>query len=287
MLAEQRYQKILDFMKADGSVRVADLKKTMGVSPETVRRDLENMEEMGLIRRTRGGAFLNKEEMGDAKPPTAYIPFQVREQEHARSKEEVAGFALNYIRDGQSIALDSGTTSYELARALKGKYRSLTVVTNSIAIINELAEAKEITLIATGVVYRPEEHAFVSDMAGMIFSRLSIDTFFLTTCGISVDKGITYQRMDEIFVQEKMMEASDRTIVIADSSKLGVNSLVKMCDIDRISMVITDSFAAEEQIEPFLKAGIPVKMPENPAERRPHPDEIREQGRQDESGAIR
>lgn len=261
MLAEQRYQKILDLMQADGSVRVAELKKTMGVSPETVRRDLENMEEMGLIRRARGGAFLNKEGIKTAEPAAAYIPFQLREQEHAESKEEVAGFALRYIEDGQSIALDSGTTSYELARALKGRYSSLTVVTNSIAIINELADAKGITLVATGGVYRPEEKAFVSDIAGMIFSRLSINTFFLTTCGISVDKGVTYQRMDEIYVQEKMMEASDKTIVIADSSKLGVNSLVKMCDIDRISMVITDSSAVKEQIEPFRRAGIPVEMP--------------------------
>lgn len=262
MLAEQRYQKILDLMKDDGSVRVADLKKTMGVSPETVRRDLENMEEMGLIRRTRGGAFLNREGCGSAKLPTAYVPFEAREAEHPGSKGEVAGVALKFVEDGQSIALDSGTTSYELARLFRGKFQSLTVVTNSIAIINELSDAEGITLIGTGGVYRPEERAFVSDMAGMIFSKLSINTFFLTTCGISVDKGITYQRMDEIFVQEKMMEASDRTIVIADSSKLGVNSLVKMCDIDKVSMVITDSAASREQTEPFEQAGIRVERPE-------------------------
>lgn len=264
MLAEQRYQKILDLMKDDGSVRVAELKKTMGVSPETVRRDLENMEEMGLIRRTRGGAFLNRDCAQSARSSTAYVPFQVRGMERADSKEEVARVALGFIEDGQSIALDSGTTSYELARMLRGKFRSLTVVTNSYAIINELADADGITLIGTGGVYRPEEQAFVSDIAGMIFSKLSINTFFLTTCGISVDKGITYQRMDEIYVQEKMMEASDKTIVIADSSKLGVNSLVKMCDIDRISMVITDSAAGREQIEPFEEAGIRVERPQLP-----------------------
>ena len=256
MLAEQRYQKIISLMQTDGSVKVADLKKKMGVSPETVRRDLENMESQGLIRRTRGGAFLADKEDLSGERTIQYQNFSARER-------EIAEFAVRFIKEGQSIALDSGTTAYELARVIKRTFHSLTVVTNSIAILNELADAKGITLIATGGVYRPEEMAFVSDIAGMIFSKLSINTFFLTTCGISVDRGITYQRMDEIIVQEKMMEASDQTIVIADSTKLGVNSLVKMCDINRVGMIITDSDATKEQIRPFEQAGISVEKPEN------------------------
>lgn len=259
MLAEQRYQKILDLMQADGSVRVAELKKTMGVSSETIRRDLENMETMGLIRRTRGGAFLNGEKTEGRERTSPYVPFDTREKENLEGKAEIARFAARFIEDGQSIALDSGTTSYQLARAIKNQFQSLTVVTNSCAVINELADSAGITIIGTGGVYRPEEMAFVSDIAGLIFSRLSINTFFLTTCGVSVDKGVTYQRMDEIFVQKKMMEASDRTIVIADSSKLGVNSLVKMCDIDRISMIITDSAATDQQVRAFTEAGIRVE----------------------------
>ena len=262
MLAEQRYQKILDLMQADGSVRVADLKKCMHVSPETIRRDLENMESQGVIRRTRGGAFLNKEKNSSGEYPTQYQPFFVRGQEHMADKAEVAAFAAQFIKEGQSIALDSGTTAYELAKVIKRTFHSLTVVTNSIAVLNELADAKGITLIVTGGVYSLEEMAFVSDIAGMILSKLSIHTFFLTTCGITTDRGITYQRMDEISVQEKMMAASDQTIVIADNSKLGVNSLVKMCDIDRASMIITDSNADPQQREAFERAGIPVKKPE-------------------------
>lgn len=263
MLVEQRYQTIIDLMQADGSVRVADLKKNLGVSPETVRRDLENMEQQGLIRRTRGGAFLNTElSQKEGRETSAYMPFGQRELEHVESKLEIAEFAVRFIKEGESIALDSGTTSYELARVIKRRFRNLTVVTNSLAIANELSDAQGITLIVTGGVYRPEESAFASDMAGLIFSKLSIDTFFLTTCGISVEKGVTYQRMDEIVVQEKMMDASDKTIVIADSSKLGINSLVKMCDINRVSLIITDSLAKTGQIESFVKAGITVKQPQ-------------------------
>lgn len=261
MLVEQRYQKILDLMKDTGSIRGVELQKKLNVSSETVRRDLENMESQGLIRRARGGAFLN-EEIGQDNPPNRYTPFGARGQEHPESKNEIGEFAVTFIKDGQSIALDSGTTAYALAKALKHKFKDLTVVTNSMAIANELADAKGITLIVTGGVYRPEEAAFVSDIAGLIFSKLNIDLFFLTTCGISVERGVTYQRMDEIIVQEKMMEASSRTVVIADSSKLGINSLVKMCDIDRISMIITDSSASLSQVEAFEKAGIVVEKPQ-------------------------
>lgn len=261
MLVEQRYQKIIGLMQEDGSIRVSDLKKEMDVSAETIRRDLENMEAQGMIRRTRGGAFLNYKGKDEDSINTSYTPFGQRGQEHMDSKAEIADFALQFIQEGQSIALDSGTTAFELARSIKRNMKSLTVVTNSCAIVNELADASGITVIATGGVYRPEEMAFVSDMAGLIFSKLSIHTFFLTTCGVSVEKGITYQRMDEIIVQEKMMEASEQTILIADSSKLGINSLVKMCDIDRISMIITDSSVSELQIRPFTETGIRIEKP--------------------------
>ncbi len=262
MLVEQRYQMILDLMRATGtgSVRVTDLKKNLNVSSETIRRDLENMENQGLIRRARGGAFLNENALLENNT-NQYLPFGIRGKARVESKKEIAEFAISFIKEGQSIALDSGTTAYALARVIKQRFKSLTVVTNSMAIANELTDAKGITLIVTGGVYRPEEAAFVSDMAGLIFSKLNIDLFFLTTCGISVERGVTYQRMDEILVQEKMMEASDQTIVIADSSKLGINSLVKMCDIDKISMIITDSDAEAVQTEPFERAGIPVRKP--------------------------
>lgn len=167
-------------------------------------------------------------------------------------------YALTLIRDGQSIALDHGTASLELARALKRQFRFLTVITNSMDIINELKDAREITLISTGGVYHPEGAAFVSDMAGLIFSKLNIDLLFLSPDGISVDRGITYQRMDEILVQEKMMKASDKLIVLADSARLGNNSLAKMCGADKAGLIITDSLAEEKQIMPFLQANIPI-----------------------------
>lgn len=255
MLSEQRYEEILNVLDRDGSVKATALCSLLNISRETVRRDLENMEAKGMLRRIHGGAM--KAEVSQEKG-LPYTSFHKRKEEHSFSKEKIALEAVNYIQEGQAVALDSGTTSLILAKAIKGRFHTLTVVTNSLAIANELADAEGITLVLTGGIYRSDEEAFVSDIATLIFSKINVDIFFLTTCGISVERGITYQRMDEIIVQNKMMEAAAKTIVIADSSKLGVNSLVKMCGIDQISMIITDSEASREQIQAFKDAGVGV-----------------------------
>ena len=131
-------------------------------------------------------------------------------------------------------------------------------MTNSLAIANELADAEGITLLLTGGIYSPEEQGFFSDMATKILSYINIDIFFITTCGVSLEKGITYQRMEDVTIQAKLMEASDRTVIIADSTKLGVNSLVRMCGIEEISAVVTDSRASLESIRALEQAGIHV-----------------------------
>jgi DeoR/GlpR family transcriptional regulator of sugar metabolism len=255
MLSEQRYEEIYHLLEREGSVRTITLCDALQTSRETIRRDLENMEAKGMLRRIRGGAM--KIETAQEKN-MSYTSFRMRRDENFQYKEAVAFEALNYISEGQVIALDSGTTSLFLAKAVKARFRSLTVVTNSFAVAQELAGAEGITLILTGGVYRADEEAFVSDIAALIFSKINVDIFFLTTCEISVERGITYQRMDEISVQNKMMEAAERTIVVADSSKLGTNSLVKMCGIEEISMIITDSGVSSGQVRNFENAGVRV-----------------------------
>lgn len=255
MLSEQRYEEIYTILEREGSVRTSALCDALHTSRETIRRDLENMEAKGMLKRIRGGAMkLEKPQ----EQSLHYTSFRKRRDENISNKGAIALEAVNYISDGQSIALDSGTTSLALARAVKGKFRSLTVVTNSFAVAQELAGAKGITLVLTGGVYREDEEAFVSDVATLIFSKINVDLFFLTTCGISVERGVTYQRIDEISVQNRMMEAAARTIVLADSTKMGNNSLVKMCGIEAVSMVITDSDVSDEQVKAFENAGVRV-----------------------------
>lgn len=257
MLAEQRYQEILNLLDRDGSVKATDLCRILDISRETVRRDLETLHEQGRIRRIHGGAMRIQPQSGTDAPYTAFAD---REKAHYHEKAAIARAAAEYIRDGQAIALDSGTTSVALAEAIKNRFHSLTVVTNSLAVTKVLADDPTITLLMTGGVYRADEDAFVSDYATLIFSKINIDTFFLTVSGVSVERGVTYQRMDEILVQNAMLNASDRVIVIADSSKLGVNSLVTMCGIEKVSAIVTDSNAPAQQVEAFQNAGVSVVL---------------------------
>lgn len=255
MLSEQRHKEIMKLLAEEGSIKTSTLCERLSASRETIRRDLESLEERGLLKRIHGGAVKPEP---DLDPPSIYTSFEQRKALHSSDKEEVALEAAKYISEGQAVALDSGTTSLELAQVIKRQFRSLTVVTNSLTIANELADADGITLVLTGGIYDSEEKAFTSDMATLILSHINIDILFLTTCGISLERGITYQRMDDIIIQSKLIEASDRTIVIADSSKLGANSLVKMCGIDQVSMIITDSHAPAERIKAFQEAGINI-----------------------------
>ncbi len=256
MLSEQRQQEIINILEAEGSVKTSVLCKKFSASRETIRRDLESLEERKLVRRIHGGAMRVEHEY---ETPSFYASFEQRMKSHSREKEAVALEAAQYVEDGQAIVLDSGTTALELARVLKKRnFCSLTVVTNSLPIISELADTEGITLVLTGGVYRPEEKALTSDLATLIFSKINIDTLFLTTSGVSVERGVTYQRIDEIVVQNKMMEASEKTVVIADGSKIGDNSMVKMCGIGKVSMIITDSKADTEQVERLRSAGVPV-----------------------------
>lgn len=273
MLSEQRYEKISSILEKEGSVKTSTLCRLLSASRETIRRDLETMEEQGLLRRIRGGAMkLEKGKSNEQKMDSVhgfsvqnalpdnqqYASFDKRQKENFRNKKNIARKAAEFISEGQAIALDSGTTALELARVIKHRFHYLTVVTNSLPVAAELADAEGITLVLTGGIYNSDERAFTSDLATLIFSRINIDILFLTTCGISVERGITYQRVDEIIVQDKMMEASGKTIVIADSTKIEVNSLVKMCGIDRISMLITDSNASAEQTKALEQAGVQV-----------------------------
>lgn len=255
MLTQQRHKEILRLLSENGSVKTSTLCDLLETSRETVRRDLEALEKQKKLQRIHGGA-MKPETPGESS--SVYTSFHQRESENVSAKAAIARETVKYIMPGQAIALDCGTTALALAQQIKNRFSSLTVVTNSLAVANELAEDENITLVLTGGVYNRDEQGFLSDMATLILSRINIDVLFITTCGVSLERGITYQRMNDLTIQTKLMEAANKTVVIADSSKLGVNSLVRMCGIEEISALVTDSFAPAATIQALEQAGIKV-----------------------------
>lgn len=253
MLAKQRYNKILELIDKEGIVHTAELVKLMGVSSETIRKDLEYLDNQGRLLRVHGGAVpLDAEKEPDIAP--GYISLQMRNSQHLEQKSAITSKAASLVSEGQVIALDYGSTSQIMALTLKERFRALTVVTNSIQNALILAENPGITIILTGGVLNRDEYTLVNDFSATLES-IHIDIMFMTVTGIDPVIGCTDQRLSEMRIQNQMHQSASRTIVLADSSKFGKASLLKICPLDEIDTIITDSGIQPQMEERIRKTG--------------------------------
>lgn len=252
MLAEERYQKIIDILNIENSVRVSNLVKIFNVSTETIRRDLEFLEKQGFLRRVYGGAVLTK-------LSTSKMGFVDREKEHMKEKKEIAEIAMKYVQEGQSLALDYGTTTLEVAKALKNNFEVLTILTNSLIIASEFSSMPKYNIIVSGGILKCEEISLFGEMAQNSISRFHVDTAFISATGISLKEGLTDYILEGIDIQKKMMDISDEVIVLASSNKFDCISLAKICDIDRVNLIITDSGLNKNIYEKYSKRGVNIE----------------------------
>lgn len=251
MLANDRYNKILEVLEREGSVKTSKLVTLLGISLETARRDLDFLEKQGSLQKVHGGAILKNKEGNN-------LTYSLREVKNTEEKKEIANLALNYIIEGETIALNSSTTNIEIARLIKNRYSSLTVVTNSLLIAEELADLKGINLILAGGVYNKSEYAFLGEITSKFLDNFSVDKSFVSVGGISLKRGITDFLTDEVLVERKMIEMAEEVIVLADSSKIGSNSLIKICNTEDIDFIITDSKLDEEIKQKYINENIKV-----------------------------
>ncbi|MFJ5717822.1 DeoR/GlpR family DNA-binding transcription regulator [Neobacillus sp. NPDC093127] len=251
LLAYERHENIMECLRKNKLVKVSSITKMLGVSTETVRRDFEYLEKEGYLRRIRGGAVLdnvNSTEMN----------FSLRETKNIEEKKEIAKIAAQYVTEGQSIALDVSTTNTEFAKELKSRFQRLTILTNSLIIANELSEMPHYTILLPGGVLRNEELCLVGSMAEEFFEGFHIDTFFMSISGISLTEGLTDYGLGEYQVKKKMLENSQSCIVLADSSKFDVASLLKVCHFEKIERIISDSKLSEKIRQKYNKEGIDI-----------------------------
>ena len=253
MLAKQRYNKILELLDKDGIVHTAELVKLMGVSSETVRKDLEYLDNQGRLSRVHGGAV--PVDNGTTKDmPGGYISLQIRNSQHLEQKSAITAKAASMVEEGQIIALDYGSTSQMMALTLKERFSRLTVVTNSIQNALILAENPGITIILTGGVLNRDEYTLVNDFSATLES-IHIDIMFMTVTGIDPVVGCTDQRLSKIRIQNQLHQSASRTIVLADSSKFGKASLIKICPFEEIDTIITDGGITPLMEEKIRKTG--------------------------------
>ncbi len=251
MLAEERRQKIIEKINIDGTVHVSDLSEELDVTEETIRRDLDVLDQKNQLSRTHGGAVAVE---NNSK---AELSFNVRENRLKKYKIEIAKKALNLIEEGETIFLDASTTAMYLARELSS-YNNLTVITNSIKIMLELIDEDNITVISTGGTLRANSFSFVGPLANETVKKYFADKIFASCKGISIQHGATDSNELEIEVKENMIKQAKEIIIIADHCKLNNVGLAKFVEFDQISKIITDNDADIREIDKFETAGVKI-----------------------------
>lgn len=243
MLPNQRRDKILELLQEDGSAKVLDLARLFKVSEVTVRQDLEKLEKDGLILREHGGAYLKNIE-------NQVSTFSLTHQENMDKKELIATKCLEFINSGDTIILDSGSTTTEIAKKLKGK-KDLTVITNALNIALLLGSEPGIEVIMTGGEFKPPTLSLTGQKAADFFKGLNVQKLFLATAGISLKSGLTYPSISDIVVKKAMIEAAETTYLVADSTKIGKSAFASLGALSLIDYIITDAGIEEKYKQVF------------------------------------
>lgn len=233
MLPNQRRDKILELLKEDGSAKVIDLARIFKVTEVTVRQDLEKLEKDGLVTREHGGAFIK--DIHDQ-----VRNFSLTHTENMDKKELIAAKCVEFIESGDSIILDSGSTTTEIAKRLKG-FKNLTVITNALNIAMMLGTEPGIELIVTGGEFKPPTLSLTGQKAADFFKGINVQKLFLATAGLSLKAGLTYPSISDIVVKKAMIDAAETTFLVADSTKIGKSSFASLGALSLISYIITDS----------------------------------------------
>jgi DeoR/GlpR family transcriptional regulator of sugar metabolism len=243
LLPNQRRDKILDLLKEDGSAKVADLSRLFKVTEVTIRQDLDKLEKNGLVTKEHGGAYLKNIE-------TQVRTFSLANQGNLTQKERIAQKCLEFIEVGDTIILDSGSTTTEIAKKLVG-YKNLTVITNALNIALILGAGPGVEVIMTGGEFKPPTLSLTGQKAADFFKGLNVQKLFLATAGISLKSGLTYPSISDIVVKKAMIDAADITYLVADSSKIGRSALASLGALSLIDYIITDSGIEEKHKQVF------------------------------------
>ncbi len=243
MLANQRRDKILELIQEDGSAKVIELARLFKVTEVTIRQDLDKLEKDDLVVKTHGGAYLKNVE-------DQVRTFSLANQENIVQKAGIAAKCLEYIESGDTIILDSGSTTTEIAKKLRG-YKNLTVITNALNIALILGAEPGIEVIMTGGEFKPPTLSLTGQKAADFFKGLNVQKLFLATAGISLKSGLTYPSISDLVVKKAMIDAADTTFLVADSTKIGKSSFASLGALSLIDYIITDAGIEERHKQVF------------------------------------
>lgn len=248
MLRDERRTLILSELGARGRVLAADLSAELGVSSDTIRRDLRELDALGLLRRVHGGALPRR---GDA------APFAVRARRAPEAKASIARRAAALISDGQMVVLDGGTTNLELARALRDDLRA-TVITTSPPVAIELVKRPGLEVSVVGGSLRRDALVTVGASAVDELRAIRADLVFLGVCGLHPEVGVSTEDLEQQPVKAAMIDGAAQVVGLADHDKLGAVMPVVVAPLSALTTLVTDAEVDEQVLRPYQELGIEV-----------------------------
>lgn len=246
MLTATRQAKILERVRAGGEVRVEDLAVHFGVSPSTIRRDLNSLDADGLLRRVRGGGSVEADR----------VPFRDVAAHQSEEKAAVAERAAELVADGDVVLIDIGTTTALLAERLRG--RRITVITASLAVIDALRDDDLVELIVLGGALRKNYYSMVGALTEQALAQIRATICFLGTSGVRADGSIADTTGMEVPVKRAMIASSQRVVVLADRAKFPGTGLLGVCGPEDLSTVVTNSGADRATCDRLQQADVEV-----------------------------
>ncbi len=256
MLAQVRQQVIAELVNKNGNITVSDLCDRFNVSPATIRNDLRDLEGRRIIKRTHGGAI-------SSNKTAAELSTVQKEIRNINEKRAIAKAALEFIQEGDAIALDSGTTTFELARLL-GSFKSLTVVTNDLQIASWLEQNTTVSIMLAGGLVRRNFRCTSGQSALNMLLMLHVDKAFVAVNGVSIKNGLTTPGMDMACIKKQMIDSSDKVILLADSSKIERTAFVTYAPVSMVDVLITDGQADNGFVDSLRGAGVNVVVADVP-----------------------
>ncbi len=264
--APSRRELALALVAERGFVRVAELSAAFGVTTVTARADLDALERQGAIRRVHGGAVPASSPL-EAERPEREPSFEEALEASVVPKRLIGEHAASLVRSGQSLILDVGTTTLQIARALRVRrdLDDVTIFTNGLSIALELEdEIPRFTVVVTGGTLRPKQHSLVHPLAGSMLDEVHVDLAFIGCNGVDPVHGVTNANLPEAAVKTLMLRAAARSIVIADGSKLGEVHLGRIAPVDAFDLLVTDGTAPRELVAELELAGLTVASAGDP-----------------------
>lgn len=231
--SEERRHYIQRLIAQGDNVQVGSLAKQLDVSEMTIRRDLAELERIGILRKVHGGAI--KETSRSFEPP-----FSIRMHNNSLGKELVAREALSFLSEGDTVAIDTGSTALAFAKLLQ-PYHELTIVTPSVHIALLFLHHPSIRVFLSGGELRKHEGSLVGDQSRRFFENLHFDTFFMSSAALSVDGGLTEYVLDDASIKHLIIEHAKKTIALMTGEKFGKTAFAQVCSLNELDTMITDT----------------------------------------------